>query len=91
MAEASLKALYDEGRISRFEFESSNVARKWANFLGHEQPDPGSTFEREDAEELYRYVEDILDTLYVKWKRMETFRERLDQETGTNGDSSPAS
>lgn len=77
LTEASLKALYEAGRISRFEFESSDLARRWANYLGHDEPEPDKQFTLEDAKEFYGYVESLLDTLYVKWTRLNKQRERL--------------
>lgn len=77
LKKSSLKALLDAGRISRVEFDLSDLARRWANYLGHEEPDSEKTFVREDAEELYGYVEMLLDTLFVKWSRAQESRERL--------------
>ena len=77
LPEASLKALYGKGIISRFEFESSDLARRWANFLGHENFEPSESPTREEAEEFYGYVEGLLDSIYVKWGKLMTSRERL--------------
>ena len=81
LPEASLKALYEAGRVSKFEFESSDLARRWANYLGHEDPDHDRGFTKTDAEEFYGYAESLLDSLYVKWDRLSKQRGRL---TGTD-------
>ena len=74
LPEASLKALRDVGGISTFEYESGDLARRWANYLGHEEPDPTKTVELDDAKELYGCVETPLDCLYVKWARLNDAR-----------------
>ena len=78
LPESSLKALFDAGRISRFEYESSNLARKWANYLGHDEPDPAKDLSLDDAKELYGYVESLLDSLYVKWASLERQRDNFE-------------
>ncbi|MBM3945487.1 MAG: hypothetical protein FJ317_08395 [SAR202 cluster bacterium] len=81
LEKASLKALFEAGLISRFEFESGDLARRWANFLGHEEPDPGKDLSREEVEELYEYVAGLLDSIYVKPAKMERSRSKLKGET----------
>ena len=90
LGDASLKALFDAGRISKFEYESSNVARKWANYLGHDEPDAARELSIDDAKELYGYVESLLDTLYVKWEELNRQRENLVKEPSTENEASAA-
>ena len=80
LKQASLKSLFEAGCISEFEFLSSDLARRWASYLGHDDPDPKKEFELADAEEFYGYVESLLDTLYVKRSRLAVSREKLKGE-----------
>ena len=84
LQEATLKALFEAGRISRFEFEASDLARRWANYFGHDDIDPTKTFDRSEAEEFYGYIEGLLDTLYVKWVKVEASRKKLKGEQAQN-------
>ena len=77
LPEASLKALFEAGRISRFEYEASDLARRWANYLGHEEPDPNKEISRDDAEEFYGYIEALLNSIYVNWERLNRQRDKL--------------
>lgn len=81
LEEASLKRLFEVGRISKFEFELSDLARRWASYLGHEEPNSEKPFDRSDAEQLYGYVEMVLDTLFVKWANANESRDRLRGES----------
>ena len=83
-----LKTGFYEG--IKFEYESSNVARKWANYLGHDEPDAARELSIDDAKELYGYVESLLDTLYVKWEELNRQRENLVKEPSTENEASAA-
>ena len=92
LSAGSLKALVDAGRISKYTFEGSDTARRVANYLGHEEPDPEKEYTKDDAEELYDFVEALLDELYVKPARIQSHRARLvknqtetDAKTGQQG------
>lgn len=67
---ASLKALAEIGVISKITFYASDVARRVANYLGHEDPDPEREYTTGEAKELYTFVEELLDELYVKPARI---------------------
>ena len=77
LPEASLKAIYEAGRISKFEYGSSDLARRWANYLGHEEPDPEKVIDLNEAKEFYGYIESLLDSMYVKWKRLRDQQAKL--------------
>ncbi len=83
LSEASLKALVEAGRVSRSTFEASEVARRVANYLGHEEPDPDDQYSKEDAEELYEFVEALLHELYVQPARIRHHRNRLARRVET--------
>ena len=81
LEKATLKALHEAGRITQFHYKSSDLARDWANYLGHANPDPGKEFSKEDAVEFYGYVELLLSTIYVDSERLSKQRDRLKGET----------
>lgn len=53
LADGSLKSLADGGHISSTTFLASDVARRVANYLGHEEPDAAREYSSGNAEELY--------------------------------------
>jgi len=86
LPEASLKALVEAGRISSYTFQGSDVERRVANYLGHDEPDPEKQFTKEDTEELYEFVEALLDELYVKPARIQKYTDRLKGQSESTTD-----
>lgn len=81
LEESSLKALVDAGLIARHTFEGSDVARRVANYVGHEEPDVSKIFTKPEAEEFYEYVDALFDELYVKPARIESYQNKLRGES----------
>ncbi len=87
LEEATLKILAEKGVISKTTYIGGDVARRVAGYLGHDEPDPEKPWEREEVEELYEFVDALLDELYVKTAKIKKYQERLKKKTGQGKDA----
>ena len=74
---SGLQGLKDKGIISERLYQQANEIRKWANVAKHEIIEDAVT--KEEAEELLKYLEDLLDNIYIQPQRMSDLTQKRKQ------------
>lgn len=61
---SNYKGLADRQLITPILYEAADQIRRWANFVGHEDLDPG-TLEHQEVEEILGYLGTVLEAVYT--------------------------